>query len=61
MTIEQYGWNETWMNKWNELHQSLENKTFVPGRIVGDFGSKYRVMTETGETWGSWQAGSDIP
>lgn len=52
MTIEQYGWNETFINKWNELHQSLENKTFVPGRIVGDFGSKYRVMTETGETWG---------
>jgi ribosome biogenesis GTPase len=27
-------------------------KTYVPGRVVGDFGSKYRVMTEKGETWG---------
>ncbi|CAH1192733.1 Small ribosomal subunit biogenesis GTPase RsgA [Paenibacillus auburnensis] len=54
MTIEQYGWNESWQNKWSEKHheQEQEGNRRIPGRITGDFGSKYRVMTETGETWG---------
>ncbi|WP_054940918.1 ribosome small subunit-dependent GTPase A [Paenibacillus ihuae] len=54
MTIEQYGWNENWQNKWSEKHheQEQEGNRRIPGRITGDFGSKYRVMTETGETWG---------
>ncbi|MHA6529062.1 ribosome small subunit-dependent GTPase A [Paenibacillus sp. BAC0078] len=52
MTIEQYGWNEQWQYKWNEQLQNEKGRELVPGRIVGDFGSKYRVMTETGETWG---------
>lgn len=52
MNIEQYGWNSNWQHKWNEKMSDQEGKAFVPGRIVGDFGSKYRVMAETGETWG---------
>ena len=54
MTIEQYGWNESWQTKWNQKHQDqeLEDNNRIPGRITGDFGSKYRVITETGETWG---------
>ncbi|GGF64245.1 ribosome small subunit-dependent GTPase [Paenibacillus albidus] len=52
MTITQYGWNENWNKKWQENGVGAEEKNYVPGRIVGDFGSKYRVITETGETWG---------
>lgn len=52
MIIEQYGWNEQWKQKWTEIYHSGEGKGVVPGRIVGDFGSKFRVMAETGETWG---------
>ncbi len=52
MTIEQYGWNKNWQSKWNERIIGNEGKGYVPGRIVGDFGSKYRVMAENGETWG---------
>ncbi|NUU62866.1 ribosome small subunit-dependent GTPase A [Paenibacillus agri] len=53
MNIEQYGWNEIWMKKWNQEWNTQEDgRSYVPGRIVGDFGSKYRVLAETGETWG---------
>lgn len=52
MITEQYGWNEDWNRKWTGHYQNGEDKGFVPGRIVGDFGSKYRVMADTGETWG---------
>ncbi|OKP88339.1 ribosome small subunit-dependent GTPase [Paenibacillus helianthi] len=52
MTIEQYGWNKSWQSKWNDKLNGYEGKEYVPGRIIGDFGSKYRVMAETGETWG---------
>lgn len=51
-TIEKYGWNEGWHTKWNEKWGEQENVSWIPGRIVGDFGSKYRVMTDSGETWG---------
>lgn len=54
--IQQYGWNENWSSKWDEKWEETEDKRLVPGRIVGDFGSKYRVMTDLGETWGSYQA-----
>lgn len=50
--IQQYGWNENWSSKWDERWKETEDKRLVPGRIVGDFGSKYRVMTDLGETWG---------
>ncbi|MBW4080374.1 ribosome small subunit-dependent GTPase A [Paenibacillus sp. S150] len=52
MTLQQYGWNKNWQSKWNEKLTGHEDKNYVPGRIVGDFGSKYRVMSENGETWG---------
>lgn len=52
MRIEQYGWNENWMNKWKRDWDQQNDKALVPGRVVGDFGSKYRVITEDGETWG---------
>ncbi|WNS44947.1 ribosome small subunit-dependent GTPase A [Paenibacillus sp. MMS20-IR301] len=51
MIIEQYGWNEAWKSKWQEKLAELENKTLEPGRVVGDFGSKYRVIAGTGEIW----------
>lgn len=51
MSIEQFGWNSFWEHKWNS--SSLDqDKELYPGRIVGDFGSKFRVMTEKGELWG---------
>lgn len=50
--IEQYGWNENWKRKWNEKYAELQGRELCPGRITGDFGSKYRVITESGETWG---------
>ncbi|MEK3699421.1 ribosome small subunit-dependent GTPase A [Paenibacillus sp. FSL R10-2199] len=52
MNIEQYGWNEEWKNKWTEKLKQLEARVLEPGRIVGDFGSKYRVIASTGEIWG---------
>lgn len=54
MRIEQYGWNKNWQDKWDGMTQNQEQagNTRVPGRITGDFGSKYRVMTDAGETWG---------
>lgn len=61
MNIEQYGWNEEWKNKWTEKLQQLEARVLEPGRIVGDFGSKYRVIASTGEIWESYPASSDIP
>jgi ribosome biogenesis GTPase len=50
-SIQQYGWNENWSRKWNDTQSTSKGNEVVPGRIVGDFGSKYRVMTESGETW----------
>lgn len=50
-SIEQYGWNERWNQVWNEKWSNNEGKAYIPGRVVGDFGSKYRVRTESGETW----------
>lgn len=54
MIIEQYGWNENWQVKWNGIihNQERAHNKRAPGRITGDFGSKYRVMTDAGETWG---------
>ncbi|KGE17362.1 ribosome small subunit-dependent GTPase A [Paenibacillus wynnii] len=53
MSIEQYGWNQSWSSKWSQIESNNnEDKGLVPGRIVGDFGSKFRVMTEAGEIWG---------
>ncbi|WP_342561318.1 ribosome small subunit-dependent GTPase A [Paenibacillus sp. FSL R7-0345] len=56
MMIEQYGWNENWQVKWDGMPHNLEQEQVsnnrIPGRITGDFGSKYRVITHTGETWG---------
>lgn len=52
MSIMQYGWNEDWARKWNEKWLDTGGPELVPGRIVGDFGTKYRVMAESGETWG---------
>jgi len=52
MSIEQYGWNPAWLQKFNQINQDNEGREMVPGRIIGDFGSKYRVMTEQGEVWG---------
>lgn len=52
MNIEQYGWNENWNNKWNEKLQHQDSRELTPGRIVADFGSKYRVIASTGEIWG---------
>ncbi|MFD1774495.1 ribosome small subunit-dependent GTPase A [Paenibacillus rhizophilus] len=53
MTIRQYGWNEYWINQWSgmTIHET-ERETLIPGRIVGDFGSKYRIRTDDGEQWG---------
>ena len=51
MNIEQYGWNEDWSSKWNKTDKNVTDKGLKPGRIVGDFGSKYRVLTELGEIW----------
>ncbi|UQZ37199.1 ribosome small subunit-dependent GTPase A [Paenibacillus sp. PK3_47] len=50
--IEQYGWNTVWKDKWNGKYREHEGRDLLPGRIIGDFGSKFRVITETGETWG---------
>ncbi|WP_238651553.1 ribosome small subunit-dependent GTPase A [Paenibacillus piscarius] len=53
MIIEQYGWNEEWKSKWTEMLKPLDSaRELVPGRISGDFGSKYRVITGSGEMWG---------
>lgn len=53
MTIRQYGWNEYWINQWNGLGiQDTASKALIPGRITGDFGSKYRIRTDDGEKWG---------
>lgn len=50
MTLEQYGWNEDWNQLWNRNGDRTEGT--MPARIVGDFGSRYRVVTEEGEGWG---------
>ncbi|MDT3424636.1 ribosome biogenesis GTPase [Paenibacillus forsythiae] len=53
MTIQQYGWNEYWINQWSVMaRQETDQEGLVPGRVVGDFGSKYRIMTDAGERWG---------
>lgn len=52
MNLEQYGWNEHWAMKWQAALAAGKEKERTPGRIVGDFGSKYRVMTAEGEAWG---------
>ncbi|MCL6602919.1 MAG: ribosome small subunit-dependent GTPase A [Paenibacillus sp.] len=52
MSIEQYGWNRSWASKWSGIENKNVGKGLTPGRIVGDFGSKYRVLTESGEIWG---------
>ncbi|WP_379126789.1 ribosome small subunit-dependent GTPase A [Paenibacillus sp. sgz500958] len=52
MNIEQYGWNPAWEQKFKTVSQEHGGKQLEPGRIVGDFGSKYRVMTDQGELWG---------
>jgi len=52
MSVNQYGWNQGWIQKWNETDSTYLDKRLVPGRIIGDFGSKFRVLTEDGEKWG---------
>lgn len=48
MMLQQYGWNEYWIEQWNRIKE----EGWIPGRITGDFGSKYRIVTEKGERWG---------
>ncbi|MNB80386.1 putative ribosome biogenesis GTPase RsgA [compost metagenome] len=54
MRIEQYGWNSKWQGKWDGCasNQEQAGNMRIPGRITGDFGSKYRVITDSGEAWG---------
>ncbi|NQX46334.1 ribosome small subunit-dependent GTPase A [Paenibacillus tritici] len=51
MNIEQYGWNEEWNSKWTEKLKQ-DDRELEPGRIAGDFGSRYRVISGRGEIWG---------
>lgn len=50
--LEQYGWNEEWNRKWTDKLRLLDAREYAAGRIAGDFGSKYRVITAAGEIWG---------
>lgn len=50
--LEQYGWNEEWNRKWTDKLRLLDDREYAPGRIAGDFGSKYKVITAAGELWG---------
>ncbi|MEC0373446.1 ribosome small subunit-dependent GTPase A [Paenibacillus chibensis] len=43
-----YGWNTTWELEW----EKEERSTHAAGRIIADFGQKYRVYTANGEIWG---------
>ncbi|MED5017008.1 ribosome small subunit-dependent GTPase A [Paenibacillus chibensis] len=43
-----YGWNTTWELEW----EKEERSTHTAGRIIADFGQKYRVYTASGEIWG---------
>jgi ribosome biogenesis GTPase len=48
MDLKMLGWNDHWEHQWS----TLDTKDMLPARIVGDFGHKYRVMTqEIGDTW----------
>ncbi|MEK3715571.1 ribosome small subunit-dependent GTPase A [Paenibacillus sp. FSL R7-0333] len=50
--LEQYGWNEEWNRKWTDKLRLLDDREYAAGRIAGDFGSKYKVITAAGEIWG---------
>lgn len=50
--LEQYGWNEEWNGKWTDKLRLLDDREYAPGRVAGDFGSKYKVITAAGEMWG---------
>ncbi|WP_150267975.1 ribosome small subunit-dependent GTPase A [Paenibacillus tepidiphilus] len=52
MSINQYGWNAAWEEIWQKTDSSQAGRELQPARIVGDFGSKYRLMTGRGELWG---------
>ncbi|MDF2988044.1 MAG: ribosome small subunit-dependent GTPase [Eubacterium sp.] len=45
MNINEYGWNEFFLNEWNKKNAV----GMLPGRIVADFGQQLRVVTEAGE------------
>lgn len=54
LIVEQYGWNDSWSMTWKEWTNSSKNgpePALVPARIIGDFGSKYKIMTAQGELW----------
>ncbi|AOZ94319.1 ribosome small subunit-dependent GTPase A [Paenibacillus crassostreae] len=48
MDLKMLGWNDHWEQQWS----ICDRKDTIPARIVGDFGQKYRVITEqNGDTW----------
>ncbi|WP_151736261.1 ribosome small subunit-dependent GTPase A [Paenibacillus tengchongensis] len=52
MSIKDYGWNKQWEETWAAAACGQPGKELAPARVVGDFGSKYRLMTMRGEVWG---------
>lgn len=45
MTLETYGWN----SRWQEKFDALAAQGLVPGRVVGEHRSHHRVATDTSE------------
>ncbi|MDR0266674.1 MAG: ribosome small subunit-dependent GTPase A [Paenibacillus sp.] len=46
--LMQYGWNTNWDHEWSNEDRGLHK----PGRIIADFGQKYKIYTDEGEIWG---------
>lgn len=48
MSLEDYGWN----GHFEDSFKQFSDKQFIPGRVISEHRSRYRLWSEAGEMWG---------
>ncbi|GAU75574.1 ribosome small subunit-dependent GTPase A [Fusibacter sp. 3D3] len=62
MTLNAYGWNMQLESRWTEILNKSQNsqKKLHRGRILLDYGQRFKVITEHGEKWLGRPTQSDV-
>lgn len=47
--LNDFGWNENWISKWEESLSNEKLTNCIPGRVLLEHKHMYRVITESGE------------